>query len=165
MHCLKSESEILCNKCLIESKKRPNANWNIQSLTWCCFQVLSCSSVLQFRAELGFCLHFHDVAPFVQLNNKLLITSLRRGLRTLFTSTRKTVRCLWELKLWILKSLSISCVRCCLYDLIFFFWRHKLDLAVEPRCRSLKGEKRSGASSAFQRGRGELAPPDRDPHW
>lgn len=29
---------------------------------------------------LGFCLNFHDVAPFVQLNIKLLIISPRRGL-------------------------------------------------------------------------------------
>lgn len=67
----------------------------------------------------------------------------------LFSFTWKTIRCLWEPKLWILKSLSISCARCCLFSLnlsfFYYFLRHTLDLAVEPRCRSLTAEKQSGA--------------------
>lgn len=64
---------------------------------------------------LGFCPEFHDVAPFVQLN----ISCLGEDRHMLFSFTQKTIWCLWELKLWILKSLSISCARCCLFLLNF----------------------------------------------
>lgn len=68
----REQSQLAC-------KKKPNINWNYL-LILCCFQGLSCSSVLHFRAEPGFSLHFHDVVPFVQLNIKLLIISWWRGL-------------------------------------------------------------------------------------
>lgn len=58
--------------------------------------------------------HLHSsVHLSVQLNIKLLIVSIWQRLPyAIFICLEKIMR-LWEIKLWILVSLSISCVRCC----------------------------------------------------
>lgn len=74
--------------------------------------------------------------------------------------------CLWEFKLWILKSLSISCVRCCPFDFI----RHKMDLEMDSllspaRCRdsrSLTGWEPSGAFWVSHWGCAELTLPQKE---
>lgn len=74
--------------------------------------------------------------------------------------------CLWEFKLWILKSLSISCVRCCSFDFI----RHKMDLEMDSLpsparrrdSRSLTGWEPSGAFWVSHWGRAELTPPQKE---
>lgn len=72
-------------------------------------------------------LHLRHLSPSVQLNNKLLIVSRWWGLPSAIFICLENNVCLWEIKLWILKSLSISCVRCCSFD---FFLRHKTDLEM-----------------------------------
>lgn len=100
---------------------------------------------------LGFCPNFHDVAPFVQLNIKLLIISPRWGLpHAIFIYSENYSVSLGAQAVNTEESVYILCQMLFIYFEFFFFYflRHKQDLAVEPRCRSLTAKKRSGASSA-----------------
>lgn len=97
---------------------------------------------------LGFCPNFHDVAPFAQLNIKLLIISPRRGLpHGIFIYLENYLVSLGAQAVNTEESVYILCQMFIYFEFFFFYFlRHKLDLVVEPRCRSLTAEKWSGAS-------------------
>lgn len=97
------------------------------------------------------CTNFHDVAPFEQLNIKLLIISHRQGVpHTLFIYSENYLVSLGAQAVNTTESVYILCQMLFIYfDISFFYFlRHKLDLAVEPHCRSLIAKKRSGANLA-----------------